>query len=96
MKPKIDIKYVANLARIRLTEAEINNFKGQFADILSYMEKLNKVDTAKVPPTSHILPVKNIFREDQVDESLPPEKALNNAPQKKGNLFKVPRIVEEA
>ena len=94
MKKGIDIKYVANLARIRLSEEEIENFKKQFADILSYIEKLKEVDTSRVSPTSHILPVKNIFREDRVGESLPAEKALNNAPAKSGDLFKVPKIVE--
>jgi len=94
MKPKIDINHIAHLARVNLAKDEIKNFEGQFRDILKYMEKLNKVDITKVSPTSHILPVKNVFREDQVRESLPPEKALSNAPQKKDNLFKVPKVVE--
>lgn len=96
MKKKIDIEYVANLARIKLTKDEIKDFEKQFKDILTYVEKLNKVDTSHVPPTSHILPVKNVLRPDKVTESLPPEKVLGNAPAKKNNLFKVPKIVEGA
>jgi len=96
MPKKIDVEYVANLARIRLSEKDLKNFQGQFKDILSYIEKLNKLDTSKVPPTSHILPVKNVFRKDIVRPSLPPEKALANAPAKKNNLFKMPKIVEGA
>lgn len=91
---KLDVEYIANLARIKLTAAEIKSFKAQFSDILIFIEKLGKVDTSNVPPTSHILPVKNIFREDRVTGSLTPDEALKNAPQKKDNLFKVPKIVE--
>ena len=96
MKTKIDVKYVAHLARINLSKEETKSFERQFTDILSHMEKLSKLDTANVPPTSHILPVKNVFREDRVRESLSAEKSLANAPQKEGKLFKVPKIVEEA
>lgn len=94
MKPKIDIKYVAHLARINLAAKEIKSFEAQVGDILRYMEKLNKVDITKVSPTSHILPIKNVFREDRVEKSLSPKKVLSNAPQKKDDLFKVPKIVE--
>ncbi len=96
MKKKIDIKYVSHLARIKMAASELKKFEKQFTDILSYIEKLNKLDTSRVSPTSHIIPVKNITRKDKVTSSLPVEKALGNAPGKKSNLFKVPKIVEEA
>lgn len=91
---ELDVEDIAHLARIKLSAAEIDSFKAQFSDILSYIDKLNKLDTSGVAPTSHILPVKNVFREDIVSESMTPEEALKNAPQKKNNLFKVPKIVE--
>ncbi len=96
MKTKLDVEYIAHLARIKLKSAEVKSFKAQFSDILIFIEKLGKVDTSNVLPTSHILPVKNIFREDAAVESLQADEALKNAPAKKNNLFKVPKIVEQS
>ena len=92
MQKKIDVGYVANLARIKLAGEEIKKLEGQFAEILAYIEKLSGVDTSNVPPTSHILPVKNILREDKVKESLAKDQSLSNAPDEQDNGFKVPRI----
>ncbi|MCD6256598.1 Asp-tRNA(Asn)/Glu-tRNA(Gln) amidotransferase subunit GatC, partial [Candidatus Aerophobetes bacterium] len=58
-----------------------------------YVEKLREVDTANIPPTSHVLPLKNVFREDKLSFSLSPDEALSNAPDRKDNLFKVPKII---
>ena len=93
---KIDVKYIANLARIRLDEERIKDFSRQLNDIISYMEKLNNVDTRNTPPTTHPLPLKNVFREDEVKASLPVDKALANAPKRKDSFFKVPKIIEES
>jgi aspartyl-tRNA(Asn)/glutamyl-tRNA(Gln) amidotransferase subunit C len=94
MKKKIDVEYIANLARIRLSKEDIKNFSGQLGDVVSYIEKLNKVDTRDAKPTTHPLPITNVFREDKVYGSLPVEKALANAPKKKSLSFKVPKVIE--
>ena len=94
MKKKIDIEYIANLARLRLSEDEVKCFSGQLGDVISYIEKLNKVDTSDVPPTTHPLLLKNVFREDVVKDSLPLDKVLTNAPKRKSSFFKVPKVIE--
>ncbi|NQT07067.1 MAG: Asp-tRNA(Asn)/Glu-tRNA(Gln) amidotransferase subunit GatC [Candidatus Omnitrophica bacterium] len=96
MKKKIDVEYIANLARIRLSKKEIDGFSGQLADIISFIEKLNKADTKETPPTTHPLPLKNVFRADTVKKSLTQEKVLQNAPEKRETSFKVPKIIEES
>lgn len=98
MAEKIDqaqVRKVAKLSRLELTEAEVAEFTGQLIAILDYMEKLNELDTTAVEPLAHCLPVKNIFREDCVKESLGTEKTLANAPQQDGEFFKVPKILDD-
>ena len=92
---KIDIEYVAHLARLTLDINEIATFSSQLDTILEYINKLNEVDTRNVLPTSHVLPLKNVFREDVIKPSLTPEEALKNAPARQGDFFKVPRIIED-
>ena len=92
---KETVERVAHLARLELTEEEIEEFTGQLSDILGHAEKLNELDTEDVEPMAHVLPVKNVFREDEVRESLDREEALANAPQKEKGMFKVPQIVED-
>lgn len=91
------VRYVARLARIKLTDEEVSLFSRQLDGILGYVDKLNeKLDMQKqTPPMSHPDVAYNSFREDIAKPSLTPEKALSNAPQKKGDFFKVPRIIEE-
>jgi len=89
----IDIEYVAKLARINLSEQQKEKFARQLKDILSYIEKLKELDVGKVEPISHVLPLKNVFRQDKVQPSLPIDKVLGNAPSKEGNNFSVPRII---
>ncbi|MBL7072915.1 MAG: Asp-tRNA(Asn)/Glu-tRNA(Gln) amidotransferase subunit GatC [Candidatus Omnitrophica bacterium] len=92
-----DVRYVANLSRLRLDDGEIVTFKDQLAGILGYIEQLNEVDVENVLPTTHVLSsMKNVFREDVLRESIPPEEALQNAPSKKDNFFKVPKIIKDA
>ena len=91
---KKDVGHVARLARLRLTEEEKEKFGKQLNQILKYVEKLNELDTENVEPTSHVVPLQNVLREDEVKPSLPVEDVLSNAPDKKGNYFKVPRIIE--
>ena len=93
MKEVIDIEYVARLARLSLTESEKERFRKDLAEILAYVGKLNQIDTEAILPTSHVLPIQNVFRDDKVLPSLPKDVVLANAPQKKDGLFKVPKII---
>jgi len=99
MREKIDqsqVKKVAKLSRLDLSEAEIAEFTGQLSAILEYVEKMNQLDTSKVEPLAHCLPVSNVFREDFVKESLGTEKTLANAPEREGDFFKVPKILDDS
>lgn len=91
---EIDIKYVANLARIRLTDKEIKRFSKQLEDILKYIDKLKELNITDIQPTSHVLGLKNIFRDDVAKPSLNSEEVLKNAPERKENFFKVPKVIE--
>jgi aspartyl-tRNA(Asn)/glutamyl-tRNA(Gln) amidotransferase subunit C len=89
-----DIKYVAQLARLRLAPEEEQQLAGQLTAILGYIEKLRQVDVSAVEPTAHAFPVVNVMRPDETRPSLPHDEALRNAPAKAGGLFVVPKIVE--
>lgn len=89
-----DVQYLAHLARIELTPEEIQRFAGELDEILAYVEKLKSVDTDGVLPTSHVLPLANVYREDANRPSLPAEEALANAPDREGPYFRVPRIID--
>ncbi len=88
-----DVEYLARLARLELTPEEYQRFTGQLDEILSYVEKLKKAAAENVPPTSHVLKLANVYREDQAQPSLSNEEALKNAPSKEGPFFKVPRVI---
>lgn len=90
---KDTVKYVANLARVELTDKELENFTTQLDRILEYVEKLKTVDVKTVEPTSHVLQMKNVYREDKVKKSLSATEAVKNASSKEGNLFKVQKII---
>jgi aspartyl-tRNA(Asn)/glutamyl-tRNA(Gln) amidotransferase subunit C len=90
-----DVEHVAELARLELTAAEKEQFISQLNNILTYIEKLNELDTTDVEPTSHVIPMSNVFRDDEVRPSLDRAKVLRNAPQESHFFFKVPRIIEE-
>ncbi|GIO11230.1 aspartyl/glutamyl-tRNA(Asn/Gln) amidotransferase subunit C [Cohnella xylanilytica] len=89
-----DVEHVANLARLELTESEKERLAGQLSAILDYAEKLNELNTEGVEPTSHVLPLHNVMREDEARPSLPVEKALLNAPEEEDGQFKVPAVLE--
>jgi len=98
MNKKIDqqqVKKVANLARLDLSEPEINKFTDQLNAIFEYVEKMNELETENVKPLAHCLPISNCFRQDIVKDSLGTEKTLLNAPQTVDNFFKVPKILDE-
>ncbi|MBO6167093.1 MAG: Asp-tRNA(Asn)/Glu-tRNA(Gln) amidotransferase subunit GatC [Kiritimatiellae bacterium] len=94
--PKIDVAYVAELARLELTEEEKALFQPQMESIVKYVEKISSVDVEGVPPMMHGRELVNSFREDVVRPSMDREKALGNAPARVGDEFLLPKIVEGA
>lgn len=88
-----DVEHVALLSRLNLTEEEKKLYSEQLNAMLEYAGMLEELDTDGIPPTAHVLPLKNVFREDKVEEHLSLEKTLQNAPDAEGNFFKVPKIV---
>ena len=95
MIQKSDVEHVARLARLALTEAEIERMREQLNGILGNIEKLNELDTTAVEPTSHAVPLVNVMREDETTPCLPRDEALANAPDHAGEFFRVPRIIED-
>jgi aspartyl-tRNA(Asn)/glutamyl-tRNA(Gln) amidotransferase subunit C len=91
---KEEIEHIASLARLSLTEREKELFGSQLSSILDYMEKLNELDTRNVEPTSHVLPLSNVVRDDIPGPSIPGEDALMNAPDHTEKFFRVPKIIE--
>ena len=92
---KEQLRHVALLSRLEFSDPQLEKFGADINGILGYFEKLNELDTSEIPPTSHALKTENIFREDEVRPSLEIEDALKNAPQREGNFFKVPKIIQE-
>ena len=88
------MKPIARLARLRLSEEEIGLFESHVPQILSFVEKLKDVDIKGIEPTSHPLPLENVFREDREAPSLPIEEFLKTSPQSSGRFFLVPKIIE--
>jgi aspartyl-tRNA(Asn)/glutamyl-tRNA(Gln) amidotransferase subunit C len=89
-----EVEYVAHLARLEITPQEKEKFTAQLNDILLYIDKLNELDTKGVEPMSHAIGVTNAFREDKVVESIGMEKTLANAPDGRGEFFRVPKVIE--
>lgn len=87
------VEHVARLARLELSEKEIETYTEQLNSILEYVKVLDELDTSQVEPMAHVLPIHNIFREDEMKDSLDQEEALENAPERIGEFFKVPRII---
>ncbi|HLR03326.1 MAG TPA: Asp-tRNA(Asn)/Glu-tRNA(Gln) amidotransferase subunit GatC [Virgibacillus sp.] len=91
---KDQVKHVAELARLNVTDDEVAMFEEQLSDIIAYVEKLNEVDTTDVKPTTHVLEMTNVMRKDKTEKGLTQEEALGNAPSKQDGQFKVPSILE--
>ena len=91
---KKEVEHVSRLARLDLSDEEKETFTKQLNNILTYVEKLNELDTKDVEPTSHVLQIQNIFKEDEIRESLPRERALSNAPDRTDEFYRVPKIIE--
>ncbi|WP_243299515.1 Asp-tRNA(Asn)/Glu-tRNA(Gln) amidotransferase subunit GatC [Bacillus litorisediminis] len=89
-----EVKHVAHLARLEITEEEAVMFTKQLDAIISYAEQLNELDTENIEPTSHVLDMKNVMREDIPEKGLPREEVLKNAPDHEDGQIKVPSILD--
>jgi len=90
------VEHVAKLSRLALTEDELALFETQLSNILDYFDKLKALDTTDVPPLSHPLGLRNVFREDAVKPSASREEALSNAPARTDEAYKVPVVVDQS
>ncbi|MBU8880300.1 Asp-tRNA(Asn)/Glu-tRNA(Gln) amidotransferase subunit GatC [Bacillus sp. FJAT-29790] len=88
------VKHVANLARLAITEEEAEIFTKQLDAMISFAEQLNELDTENIEPTSHVLNMKNVMREDIPQKGLPQSEVLKNAPDHQDGQVKVPSIIE--
>lgn len=93
MITKKDVDHVALLGRLELTGQERDMYTRQLNDILEHFQSLERLDTDEVQPTAHVLPLKNVFREDWVGRHISREEALANCPDREESFFKVPKIV---
>lgn len=92
--PELDVRYVAHLARIDLSDAEIAQFQSQLGRVLEYVEQLNQVDVSQVEPTAHANAVYNVFRADEPKPGLEKTAALKNAPRQANGLVMVTKVVD--
>ncbi len=90
-----EIEQIAELARLSLKPEEKAKLKKDLESILAYVEQLKTVSTDHVEPTSHVLNLENVFREDRVHPSNVRDEVLNHAPQREGNFFKVPKVIDQ-
>jgi aspartyl-tRNA(Asn)/glutamyl-tRNA(Gln) amidotransferase subunit C len=89
-----EVEHVARLARLALSDADIDALTGEMDAILAYVDQLNGLDTAGITPTAHAVPMANAFRSDEVVPSFTPERAQSNAPAPDPSGFRVPRVIE--
>lgn len=98
MSPSLDqaaVRHVAKLARLEISDEEVKRYAEQLSAVLGYVEQLNELDTADVPPTAHASGVSSVFREDVVRCSLSADLALSNAPQHQKDCFQVPKVLDQ-
>jgi len=93
---RADVAHLARLSRLALSDAELDELGGQLDVILAAVARVSEVAAADVPPTTHAVPVVNVFRDDEIRPCLTPEQALSGAPAAEDDKFRVPRILEEA
>ena len=92
--PELDVRYIARLARLELSNEEVARYQAQLGDVLTFVEALRQVDVSGVEPTAHASPVYNVFRGDEPTPSFSAAEALANAPRQANNLFVVTKVVE--
>ena len=89
-----EVLHIALLARLGLTEAEVDKFREQLSNILENFEALQQIDTTDIPPTAQSIALQNVVSDDEVAPSLPPDQVLANAPLKEEDLFRVGAVLE--
>jgi aspartyl-tRNA(Asn)/glutamyl-tRNA(Gln) amidotransferase subunit C len=89
-----EVQHIALLARLGMTDAELERFREQLSNILENFEILQQVDTTDVPPTAQSIPLQNVTKGDEVAPSLPPDDVLANAPQREKEFFRVKAVLE--
>jgi aspartyl-tRNA(Asn)/glutamyl-tRNA(Gln) amidotransferase subunit C len=89
-----EVRHIAQLARVGLSEDDVARFQDQLSQILDYFQRLQEVDTENVPPTAHTLAMNNVMREDEPRPSFDKDEILANAPQREGDLFRVRAVLE--
>lgn len=89
-----EVEHVAHLARLGLTEDEKTALQGQLSAILEHMRALNELDTSEIPPTAQVIPLRNVMRVDEPRPSSPVEEVLANAPERDGDFFRVPPVLD--
>lgn len=92
---KMDLKRVAKLARLGFEEKDLAKFESQVLDILKFVEELKEVNVEGVEPTSHPLPLANVFRKDEIQPSLNIVEFLKTSPRSRGRFFEVPKVIED-
>lgn len=89
-----EVEHIALLSRLKLSDEERERMTAQLNDIMRFFEQLGELDTTDIEPTSHVIPMSNVMRPDRVRPSLPVEEVLEGAPDRAGDSFRVPRVVE--
>lgn len=92
---KKEVEKIAQLAKLKFSESELESFTYQMNDILKYIDKLNELNTDNIEPLSHPIEAINVFRNDDLKESIKTEDALKNAPLADENYFKVPKVIQD-
>ena len=88
-----EVRYIASLARLNISEEEESALADQMNAILEYMEKLNELDTSTIPPLSHVLDVQNVYRADAAVQRISHDEAMKNAPDADSDYFRVPKVI---
>lgn len=92
---RADVQHIAELAKLRLSEAEVARYQEQLSAILDYAQRLNALDTDHISPTATVLPLRSVMRDDVARPSLPVDEVLANAPSRVENAFEVRAVLEE-
>ena len=90
-----EVRHVAELAKLQLTDAELDEYAGQLAQILSYAQQVQSVDTSAVAPTPQVLPLSNVLADDELQECLPNSQAVKNAPDSDYGYFRVIAVFDD-
>ncbi len=95
MLSREEVLHISRLARLGVTDEDIEKFRLQLSDILEHFEALKQIDTTQVPPTAQSIPLENVMRDDTIEPSYPTDDILANAPYREDNSFRVRAVLEE-